>query len=103
MPQSDPRKFLAAFADGELDVTQSLAVLEHMALHPDATRRVMHQQQLRHAVAQTLSGSAAPVPEPLRARVAALAAAGATPPERPSLLRRLWRGVPLALAAGVLV
>jgi anti-sigma factor RsiW len=107
MPTSDPRKFLAAFADGELDVTQNLAVLEHMALHPDATRRVMHQQQLRQAVAQTLTATVRPAPDALRERIAQLATSAARSPSdvptRPSLFARLLRALPLAIAAVVLL
>jgi len=49
MKESEIRKYLPAFADGELDVEQNLKVLEHMAMDPKATRRVMHQQQLKQA------------------------------------------------------
>lgn len=80
MTEKDVKKYLGAFADGELDVTQNLSMLEHMAMDPRATRRVMHQQQLRQAVdrhirGQTPSGGA---PDELRARIARLMEA--TPP-----------------------
>lgn len=64
------RKYLSAFADGELDVEQSLKVLEQLAMDPATTHRVIHQQQLRKAVARCLA-EPAHCPEALRAKLAA--------------------------------
>ena len=50
------KKYLAAFADGELDVDQNLRLLEHMKMDPNATARVAHQQQLREAQRQPSAG-----------------------------------------------
>ncbi len=104
------RKYLAAFADGELEVEQTLKVLEHMAMNPEATRRVMHQQQLRQAVQRAVVDAAPDVTPELRAAVARIAeeapAASAEPsetpratPARPTALR--W--IPAAAAALLLV
>jgi len=60
------RKYLAAFADGELEVEQNLRVLEHAAMNPQATRRVMHQQQLRRAVGAPMASHAPAAPPWLR-------------------------------------
>ena len=48
------KKYLAAFADGELDVDQNLRLLERMKMDPNATARVTHQQQLRENVCRSL-------------------------------------------------
>lgn len=72
-PEIDVRKYLMAFADGELDVERNLAVLERMTMDPSATRRVMHQQQLQQAVERCMTGEHPPMPESLRARIRALA------------------------------
>ena len=69
----EARKYLAAFADGELEVQQNLQMLEHMAMNPQATRRVMHQQQLRRAVGQAMKTDAPPAPQALVDRVTRLA------------------------------
>ncbi|HEX7010078.1 MAG TPA: hypothetical protein VF184_08850 [Phycisphaeraceae bacterium] len=67
------RRYLAAFADGELDVEQSLRVLQRMAMDPQMTKRVMHQQQLRQRVAQAMAEPAIKAPPELRRRVVELA------------------------------
>jgi anti-sigma factor RsiW len=95
MDEKDLRKYLTPFADGELDVEQSVRILEHMAMSPAATKRVMHQQQLRQAVARHLLEQSAAAPINLRARVEAVlpAAAPVNIPFRP---RRL---IAMAVAA----
>jgi len=70
--QHECRKYLPAFADGELDVEQNLLVLEQMAMDPENCRRVMHQQQLRKAVQRALAADCPNCPEGLKERVAAL-------------------------------
>jgi len=104
------RKYLAAFADGELDVEQTLQVLEHMAMNPQATRRVMHQQKLRQAVDRAVRSSAPPLPDGLRQQVQSLAETTPTTdtatdnqPSGRSLFMRINRWAPLAAAAVVLV
>ena len=54
MDSKEILRYVEAFADGELDVEQNLRVLEHMAMNPTATRRVLHQQQLRQAVERVI-------------------------------------------------
>jgi len=118
MTQHEARKYLAAFADGELDVEQNLKVLGQMAMDPTNTRRVLHQQQLRKACAKAMDGPAYRCPDALRARVAELTAArtpaaalaDAGPPandaasEAPSpVLARIGRWLPAAVAAVLLL
>jgi len=105
-----PRKYVAAFADGELDVEQNLELLEHMAMDPETTRRVMHQQQLRQAVDRAMSAEPGPAPAALRDRITALAQdpdAGGTGPEAaspPGILGRIGRGMmPFGLAAALVL
>ncbi len=71
--EHEVRKYLDAFADGELDVEQNLRVLEHMAMNPTTTRRVMHQQQLHQAVKRALDQDTPVVPDSLRKRIEQLA------------------------------
>jgi len=108
--EHESRKYLAAFADGELDVEQNLRVLEHMAINPTATRRVMHQQQLRQAVDRTIRNQAPPTPEALKQQIQKLAqdtpvtgqatARGQTGrAQGASVLARIGRWMPLAAAA----
>ena len=73
MNSQEARKFLPAFADGELDVEQNLRVLEQMAMDPVNTRRVLHQQQLRRACARVMADPAVKCPDALRDRIADLA------------------------------
>ncbi len=122
MDEHEVRKFLAAFADGELDVEQNLRVLEHMAMNPRATRRVMHQQQLRQAVDRVLREHTQSVPAALKEQIAVLAkqadaageamagegvaesgASSARQVTRVPVLARLGRLVPLAAAAVLFV
>lgn len=60
------KKYLAAFADGELDVDQNLRLLEHMKMDPNATARVAHQQQLREAVCRCMSSDCPATPDTLK-------------------------------------
>ena len=79
LDEHELRNRLAAFADGELDLDQTLRVLQRMAMDPQATRRAVHQQQLRQAVGKAMAQPAAP--EALKQRIAELVAA--TPAEQP--------------------
>ena len=93
------RKYLYAFADGELETKENLEALEHLNMCPSCCRKVSAQQELRRSVARIYQGDAAPAE--LRARVrASLSDAGA-----PRTARRGFRGirvlVPLAAAAAV--
>ncbi len=109
LDHDEVRGYLAAFADGELDVEQNLRVLEHMAMDPQSTRRVMHQQQLRQAVGRVIRGDAPGAPADLRGKVeAALADVPATNTPRStraprSVLAVIGRWAPAAVAAVLLV
>jgi hypothetical protein len=74
------RKYIEAFADGELDVTTNLRVLERMAMSPEATRRVMHQQQLHQLVDRAMREQAPPVPAELAAKIEGILRQPATAP-----------------------
>ncbi len=102
--KEDPRKYLAAFADGELDVQDSLHVLEHMTMHPNATRRVMHQQQLRQMVGESMKDAQPKAPEALRDAVLAIADASdeAALPQPPGVLARIRPWALSAIAAMLL-
>ena len=106
------RKYLPAFADGELDIQQNLDVLEHMAINPMATRRVMHQQQLREAIKRTLHRHTPTAPESLKLKLQELSHRTPCTTEptthpgttrhrmRPtSLLARIGRWTPVTVAA----
>jgi len=86
MNDNEIRKYLPAFADGELDVEQNLLVLEHMAMDPTATRRVMHQQQLKQAVARHINDQTPLCPDALRQRVMALTADKVAAPDTDATL-----------------
>jgi len=72
MDDIELRKYVEAFADGELDVESNLRVLERMAMSPDATRRVVHQQELRRMVDRAMREQTPAVPAALRAKIEAL-------------------------------
>jgi len=101
------RKYLAAFADGELDVPESLHVLEHMKMNPNATGRVMHHQQMRRLVDQAMRQDVPEVPEALRRSVMELADGEAARERRDArggaVLARIGRWAPLGLAAALVM
>src|SRR6185295_16269856 len=96
--EKDLRKYLTPFADGELDVEQSVRVLEHMAMNPQATQREMHQQQLRQAIGRHLLARAPSAPPDLKARLETLINASPLPVAGPSAnavqRSRAWRIFP---------
>ncbi|MAX26584.1 MAG: hypothetical protein CMJ19_18990 [Phycisphaeraceae bacterium] len=69
MNSNECKKYLAAFADGELDVDQNLRLLEHMKMDPNATARVAHQQQLRDSVCRCMTSDCPPMPDMLKQSV----------------------------------
>jgi anti-sigma factor RsiW len=73
------RRYLAAFADGELDVERNLQVLEQLAMDPQHTNRVVHQEQLREAVGRAMA-EPREAPAALRQKVASLAEEGTGQP-----------------------
>jgi mycothiol system anti-sigma-R factor len=88
------RKFLYAFADGELETRENLEVLEHLNMCPSCTRKVAMQQELRAAVTRVCPSE--PAPDALRERV--LANLGWSPSRR----HRRWIFLaPLAAAAAI--
>lgn len=112
MNNDDIRRCLWAFADGELDIEQNLAVLERMAMDPAATRRVLHQQQLRQRTAHAMSQPAMQTPDALRTKIQQMAtglpanssdAKAAPQPQRSSgrspVLARIGRWMPASIAA----
>ena len=57
MNENEARKCLPMFADVEQGVKKNLQVLEHIVMNPEATSRVMHQQQLRQRVNRSIQES----------------------------------------------
>lgn len=123
MNQHECRKYIPAFADGELDVEQNLKVLEQMAMDPTNTRRVLHQQQLRKACSHAMDTAECRCPDELRSKIAALAEAepahDASDPALsedagvpsashqtytgPPVIARIGRWAPVAVAAMLLI
>jgi anti-sigma factor RsiW len=93
------RKFLTPFADGELDVEQSLRVLEHMAMNPPATKRVMHQQQLRRSIARYFTDHTPAAPAELTEKLKTLF----PPPQEKPANVYWWRMSAFVAAAIVLL
>lgn len=85
MNQTEVRKYLPAFADGELDVEQNLRVLEAMAMDAKHTRRVLHQQQLRRACARVMDRPDCRCPDELREKLQSLASSENDAPASPNL------------------
>lgn len=81
LDEHELRNCLAAFADGELDLDQTLRVLQRMAMDPQATRRAVHQQQLRQAVGKAMAQPTAP--DALKQRIGEMMAT--TPTEQTPL------------------
>ena len=129
MSQSEVRKYLPAFADGELDVEQNLRVLEAMAMDPTHTRRVLHQQQLRKACARVMDRPDCHCPDQLKQQIQTISSAespasptaitatptltlAGTDAERskhtpttpaPDVIARIGRWLPAAVAAVLLI
>lgn len=72
------RKYLYAFADGELDTPENLDVLEHLNMCPTCTQKVNVQQELKtHLARVMLETPDSTAPQTMRASVFALIAAEA--------------------------
>jgi len=92
------RRYLYAFADGELPVKDNCEVLDHLKMCPECTRVASEQQALRTALRRAMNRT--PVPEGLADRMAAKL--DRRPEPAPVVGRRWWRlGVPMAAAASV--
>ncbi|MCG8510067.1 MAG: hypothetical protein MI741_12640, partial [Rhodospirillales bacterium] len=63
---------MLAFADGELTPEECQAVIEAMAEDTAVAKQVLHQQQLRGAIARCAGTGGLHTPAALRAKVAAL-------------------------------
>lgn len=96
------RRYLYAFADGELSVKDNCEVLDHLKMCPHCARIASDQQHLRTAVRRT--ALAAPVPAGLAERVRrsidpTRAAPGRS--ARPARPRWIAWAVPMAAAASI--
>ena len=103
-------EYLTAFADGELDAADNLAILDYVSQNPDMVRLMRDQQRLRLTALRAVRGSTPPVPAALRAQiesmaVATLAADRARPAQTEARRNRAHRflGVAAAVAASLLV
>ncbi len=109
------RKYVSAFADGELDVEHNLEALEHLNMCQVCAARVADIQQLKAALVRVTPQE--PAPQRLRDRIlGALSAEGGADVEihmgddesgdtivlRPTARRRAGYLVPVAMAAAVL-
>lgn len=102
------RKFVGAFADGELEVSQSLDALEHLNMCPSCTRRVEEVNGLREAMKRIYGEESAPPGlrrDVLFALDAEVDASATIKLDRHPLAR--WRRsrlfVPLGIAAGLVL
>lgn len=97
MEQRTKQRDLMAFADGELDGDAKVELLRQLAERPDDARALVHQQQLRTAVAAAMTHATPAVPDAVRQRIAAMA--------DPSPIARIGfagRWMPAAVAAVLL-
>lgn len=92
------RKYLEAFADGELDTPANLDALEHLNFCEACARKVVNIQQLRIRLAEAFGDQ--PIPQELRHRV--LVSVGVAPrTQADGPRRRQWLAVPLGVAAAI--
>lgn len=94
---SQVRRYLYAFADGELDVKENCEVLDHLKMCPACTRLVADQQALRSQLRKSVASIS--VPGDLAGKFWARVRAEQQP-ERPSTVRILR---PMAIAASITV
>lgn len=98
------RRYLYAFADGELPVKENCEVIDHLKMCPECTRIATEQQELRLALRRSLN--VVPMPDGLSDRVAASIngrSESAVGPPPPGGTRRRRMFVPMAAAASVLL
>ena len=74
MDENERRQRLMAYADGELTGVDKVSALEEMADDQEATRAVIHQTQLREAVARSMQDEAPAAPAALRDQLADMVA-----------------------------
>ena len=96
-------EYLTAFADGELDASAILSVLDYLAAHPEGLELMRNQQRLRLAAGRAVRTGSPPVPEALRRRIENLAAASGDTASKPHAGFRLSRWRIPAVAAAFLV
>jgi hypothetical protein len=104
------RKYIGAFADGELEVNENLQALDHLGMCPDCARKVVAVDQLRDALRRVYGMATAPQHVSDLVGRAVEAAQGeatdefADPPGITALLIRLRRVlIPLGIAASILL
>jgi hypothetical protein len=106
MDKSAKHRDLMAFADGELEGEAKAKLLRQLAEQPDDARALLHQQQLRDAVAKSIDSQTPVMPEDLRRRIAALAEPTPQTPADTAPIARLGfvgRWMPAAVAAALLI
>ncbi len=93
------RRYLYAFADGELPVKENCEVLDHLKMCPDCSRIASEQHELRIALRRSLNR--VPVPEGLAERIRSSLESPAET-QAPLARGRMWRFiVPTAAAASL--
>lgn len=103
-------EMLLALADGELDFADQSDVMAKIAEDPKAAQRLAYEQQLKQACAKAMNGPEMKCPNELAGKVLALAGDGASKQQTqpavyagPSVIARIGRWVPTAVAAVLLV
>jgi hypothetical protein len=96
---------LMAYADDELDGDAKVELLRQLADRPDDARALVHQQQLRTAVAKAITGSTPAMPADLRSRIEALAGQAPADVDTSPIARLgfVGRWMPAAVAAALLI
>jgi anti-sigma factor RsiW len=118
LKESNLHEYLTAFADGELDAGQILAVLNRLSNHPEALEMMRGQQQLRLEAHRVVLDNTPPVPIDLRQRIQAMAEQtdksigispnrGNTPPSSknspPRPRNQLWAVAAVSFLLGIVV
>jgi anti-sigma factor RsiW len=115
MQCSDSRLLIHAYLDNELDAGDSVRLNRHIADCPACARELERQSLLQDALrrAKPALASSDALPDALRARILAalpLSAVASPPPPaptplllRPRLPMRRWNGLPVALAASLIL
>lgn len=98
---SSARRFLYAFADGELSVKDNCEVLDHLKMCRDCARIVADQQALRGALRRAMTSE--PVPAGLQGRVQTTASLTTSPSVDSHVAAPPVRWRRFALAAGLLL
>jgi len=97
------RKYVGAFADGELDTSLNVESLEHLNMCPACAQKVTQVHQLKAALRRTMDTPAAPaaLAKKIRTSIRCEATQVTPPPHRQArLIYRLL--IPIGVAAGLL-